>query len=84
MPISGAKNSALKLMAACVLAEGRYVLRQVPDARLQVLGDGPYLAELKLETARQRQESQPKTVYHDRVDYTHGTPKKKLAGSSAR
>ncbi len=26
----GAKNSALKLMAACVLAEGRYVLRNVP------------------------------------------------------
>ncbi len=29
--ISGAKNSALKLMAACVLAEGRYVLRNVPQ-----------------------------------------------------
>ncbi len=29
--ISGAKNSALKLMAACVLAEGRYVLRDVPE-----------------------------------------------------
>lgn len=28
--IQGAKNSALKLMAACVLAEGRYVLRNVP------------------------------------------------------
>jgi glycosyltransferase involved in cell wall biosynthesis len=28
------------------------VLGQVPDARLRVLGDGPYLAELKLETAR--------------------------------
>ncbi len=28
--IRGAKNSALKLMAACVLAEGRYVLRNVP------------------------------------------------------
>ena len=28
--VSGAKNSALKLMAACVLAEGRYVLRNVP------------------------------------------------------
>lgn len=28
--IGGAKNSALKLMAACVLAEGRYVLRNVP------------------------------------------------------
>ena len=29
--ISGAKNSALKLMAACVLAEGDHVLRNVPD-----------------------------------------------------
>ena len=29
--IAGAKNSALKLMAACVLAEGRYVLRNVPE-----------------------------------------------------
>lgn len=28
--VQGAKNSALKLMAACVLAEGRYVLRNVP------------------------------------------------------
>jgi UDP-N-acetylglucosamine 1-carboxyvinyltransferase len=30
LTVSGAKNSALKLMAACVLAEGRYVLRNVP------------------------------------------------------
>lgn len=30
LTISGAKNSALKLMAACLLAEGRYVLRNVP------------------------------------------------------
>jgi UDP-N-acetylglucosamine 1-carboxyvinyltransferase len=29
--ISGAKNSALKLMAACVLAEGTHVLSNVPD-----------------------------------------------------
>ena len=28
--IRGAKNSVLKLMAACVLATGRYVLRNVP------------------------------------------------------
>lgn len=31
MRISGAKNSALKLMAACVLAEGTHVLHNVPD-----------------------------------------------------
>jgi UDP-N-acetylglucosamine 1-carboxyvinyltransferase len=28
--VGGAKNSALKLMAACLLAEGRHVLRNVP------------------------------------------------------
>jgi UDP-N-acetylglucosamine 1-carboxyvinyltransferase len=31
VPISGAKNSVLKLMAATTLAEGRFVLRNVPD-----------------------------------------------------
>jgi len=37
--VSGAKNSALKLMAASVLAEGRTVLRSVPDiADVQIMG----------------------------------------------
>jgi UDP-N-acetylglucosamine 1-carboxyvinyltransferase len=31
VPIGGAKNSVLKLMAATVLAEGTFVLRNVPD-----------------------------------------------------
>ena len=31
VPISGAKNSVLKLMAATTLAQGRYVLHNVPD-----------------------------------------------------
>jgi UDP-N-acetylglucosamine 1-carboxyvinyltransferase len=31
VPIGGAKNSVLKLMAACTLAEGTHVLRNVPD-----------------------------------------------------
>src|SRR3954451_22604670 len=31
VPIGGAKNSVLKLMAATTLAEGRFVLRNVPD-----------------------------------------------------
>mgnify|MGYP001047039098 FL=1 len=31
VPISGAKNSVLKLMAATVLAEGRFTIRNVPD-----------------------------------------------------
>ena len=39
--ISGAKNSALKLMAACVLAEGRYVLRNVP-----AISDVEYMCSL--------------------------------------
>ena len=29
--INGAKNSALKLMAACTLAQGTYLLNDVPD-----------------------------------------------------
>jgi UDP-N-acetylglucosamine 1-carboxyvinyltransferase len=37
--ISGAKNSALKLMAASVLTEGRYVLRNVPEiADVDIMG----------------------------------------------
>jgi UDP-N-acetylglucosamine 1-carboxyvinyltransferase len=39
--ISGAKNSALKLMAAALLAEGEHVLQQVPD-----ITDVAYMAEL--------------------------------------
>lgn len=35
-----------------VLASLPRVLQQVPDARLVVVGDGPYLSELKLEVAR--------------------------------
>jgi len=31
VPISGAKNSVLKLMAACLLTEGTFVIRNVPD-----------------------------------------------------
>ena len=31
MAISGAKNSVLKLMAACLLAEGTFLIRNVPD-----------------------------------------------------
>ena len=37
--VSGAKNSALKLLAAALLAPGRFVLRNVPDiADMQVMG----------------------------------------------
>ena len=47
-------------------------------------GVTPQEFRAQLEAARREQDKQPKTVYHDRVDYTHGTPKKKLAGSAAR
>src|ERR1700687_997214 len=39
--LSGAKNSALKLMAACLLAEGDHVLRNVPR-----IADVSIMAEL--------------------------------------
>ncbi len=40
IPIGGAKNSVLKLLAATTLAEGRYVLRNVPDiADVEWMGD---------------------------------------------
>ena len=36
----GAKNSVLKLMAACLLAEGRHELRNVPDiVDVQIMAD---------------------------------------------
>ena len=39
--IGGAKNSVLKLMAACLLAEGRHVLANVPD-----ISDVSFMCEL--------------------------------------
>ncbi len=41
IPIGGAKNSVLKLMAATLLAEGTYVLRNVPQ-----IADVAWMAEL--------------------------------------
>ena len=53
--ISGAKNSALKLMAASVLAEGRYVLRNVPDiADVGIMGR---LLEAMGMTVRRREDA---------------------------
>jgi UDP-N-acetylglucosamine 1-carboxyvinyltransferase len=39
--VTGAKNSVLKVMAACLLAEGTSTLRNVPD-----IGDVPIMAEV--------------------------------------
>lgn len=52
--VSGAKNSALKLMAACVLAEGRYVLRNVP--RISDVDDMCRLLEAMDMTTRWRED----------------------------
>ncbi len=41
VPIAGAKNAVLKLLAATTLAEGRFVLRNVPD-----IADVAWMAEL--------------------------------------
>lgn len=48
-------------------------------------GMTPQEFRVGLETSRNLQEEQPKTVYHDRLDYTHGVPKpkgRKLQGVS--
>jgi AraC-like DNA-binding protein len=46
-------------------------------------GVTPQEFRAQLVAARHAAEKQPKTVYHDRVDYTHGTPKKKAAAKPA-
>lgn len=53
--VQGAKNSALKLMAACVLAEGRYVLRNVP--RISDVGHMCSLLEAMGITTRWREDA---------------------------
>jgi AraC-like DNA-binding protein/mannose-6-phosphate isomerase-like protein (cupin superfamily) len=39
----------------------------------------PHEFRQKLEAARNQQESKPKTVYHDRLDFTHGVPAPKAS-----
>lgn len=43
-------------------------------------GVTPQEFRLNLEAHRQQQEEQPKTVYYDRLDFTHGQPKPKATG----
>lgn len=47
-------------------------------------GATPQEYRLQLEEARKQREVQPKTVYVGRTDFTHGTPKKKLAATGGR
>jgi AraC-like DNA-binding protein/mannose-6-phosphate isomerase-like protein (cupin superfamily) len=47
-------------------------------------GMTPQEYRTQLEANRQRQEEQPKTVYYDHLDYTHGVPSKKGGQAAAR
>ncbi|SDR96519.1 Helix-turn-helix domain-containing protein [Opitutus sp. GAS368] len=44
-------------------------------------GTTPQEYRARLEAQRQLQDEQPKTVYHDRLDFTHGVPAEKTAPS---
>jgi AraC-like DNA-binding protein/mannose-6-phosphate isomerase-like protein (cupin superfamily) len=44
-------------------------------------GTTPQVYRARLEASRQAQEEQPKTVYHDRLDFTHGVPAGKVPGA---
>lgn len=63
--VQGAKNSALKLMAACVLAEGRYVLRNVP--RISDVGHMLALLEAMGIAGRWREDGALEIVRGDEV-----------------
>jgi len=47
-------------------------------------GTTPQVYRDKLEASRQALEEQPKTVYHDRLDFTHGVPAGKTDGAAGR
>jgi len=46
-------------------------------------GVSPQEFRAKLEAQRRQVEDKPKTVYHDHLDFTHGTPAPKLSSSAA-
>jgi len=47
-------------------------------------GMTPHEFRTQLDTERKRVESQPKTVYFDRLDFTHGRPRRETGGSGSR
>jgi AraC-like DNA-binding protein/mannose-6-phosphate isomerase-like protein (cupin superfamily) len=47
-------------------------------------GTTPQVYRARLEASRQTQEEQPKTVYHDRLDFTHGVPAGKADGTAGK
>jgi UDP-N-acetylglucosamine 1-carboxyvinyltransferase len=70
--VTGAKNSVLKVMAACLLAEGTSTLRNVPD-----IGDVPIMAEVLRGLGATVEDSVPEvrvtvpgTLGHE-ADYEH-------------
>ena len=46
-------------------------------------GTTPQVYRTRLEEQRRLLDAQPKTVYHDRLDFTHGVPKKKSSREAA-
>jgi UDP-N-acetylglucosamine 1-carboxyvinyltransferase len=67
--ISGAKNSALKLMAACLLAPGRYVLRNVPR-----IADVETMSEVLVAMGATVRRSEPNVLTIDIPDDEHLVP----------
>jgi AraC-like DNA-binding protein/mannose-6-phosphate isomerase-like protein (cupin superfamily) len=47
-------------------------------------GVTPQVFRVQINALRNQRESQPKTVYADRVDFTHGTPREKPKGRAAQ
>jgi UDP-N-acetylglucosamine 1-carboxyvinyltransferase len=62
VPISGAKNSVLKLMAATTLAEGEYVLHNVPDI-LDVEWMGDLLTHMGMTVSRSAERGELRIVH---------------------
>jgi UDP-N-acetylglucosamine 1-carboxyvinyltransferase len=62
VPISGAKNSVLKLMAATTLAEGEYVLHNVPDI-LDVEWMGDLLSHMGMTVSRVAERGELRIVH---------------------
>lgn len=69
IPIGGAKNSVLKLMAATVLAEGDYVLRNVPD-----IADVGWMGELLEHMGLTVERGDHELTIHSPADVTPEAP----------
>lgn len=70
LALESTKLTVSEIAYASGFADPAYFARVFKQHR----GMTPQEFRLRLEAARHRQESQPKTVYHDRLDFTHGVP----------